>query len=155
MDRIGLIFSIPNEYNQVLLKLLEDVLDIPSYWVRGPHEEIHFPGDSSTSFFNEEESILDNIRIKETLLSVKHDYYPIFSKFSIYESKILEKDSNNLEDFLHSRSHTVICISDVTQFMVVSKCLSIINSFEKIYEKYGYTDLEYIYYEKHKDTLRL
>ncbi|WP_143521702.1 DUF2691 family protein, partial [Pseudomonas sp. 2995-3] len=91
-ERIGVYFNILNEYSHVLSTLLDDLFDIPSYWVRGYHEEIYTLGSNNDtiaeSLLPDGVLTLKNTEVKSALKNTV--CYPIFLKFSIYETEPLE-----------------------------------------------------------------
>ncbi|MGG4268107.1 DUF2691 family protein [Peribacillus simplex] len=141
MKRIGLSFIIPNQYDQIFMKLFDKLLNTPSTWKRGNHEEILI--NNGEDLFEDASDILNNKEIQRYFS--KKDYYPIFASFSVYfeEEGYPAIEINSLEELLTSSCDLVISIVDSIEVLVFSKHEYILDEVEKKYNTLNYTNLKY------------
>jgi len=153
MDHIGLIFKIPNQWNDVLYRITGN-LQYPSVWSRSDHDEIltqDYNGNiEPKSLFPENRKAIDNYQMKK-YIQPNMVYYPIFVSFSVYFSKQkFYPTITTMHDFLSSPYHTVISTIDVTDVTVVSKEQAILEKIEAVYNKLEFRNLHYLDRDKNK-----
>lgn len=118
MNIIGIRFQIPNEYGNILEKLLKNELSEDSFWRRGEHEEILT--FSSNSLITADNDLFTNLEIRKYLKP--KPYYPIFFTFSVYFKEQLSYPSiKSIRDFLSSNCDFVVAVIDACELIILSK----------------------------------
>ncbi|MFD2627682.1 DUF2691 family protein [Oceanobacillus kapialis] len=153
MTKIGVKLEVENKWGQILFKLFQDILLIPSMWVKGScHHEILFPEDVEENGKTDphiamlDEAKLLNNQQMNTYVSYP-SYYPILATFSIYFSEQSYIEIRDVNHFLNSACDFVVSVVDTSEIYVLSKEESLIDKVVARYQQYGYSAHE-VYYKE-------
>lgn len=135
---LGICFKVPNEYDTILYKILENIeLDDKSICKIKEDEVLNEKGDC---FFNDE--IYKWIDFKKMIKSKK--YYPIFLNLQIYYNSTSLQDINNYSEFLDSECQLILFITDNEYVEVYAKNPNDLNLMNQNVIKYNFKDVKYI-----------
>lgn len=135
---LGISFKIPNEYDTILYKILENIeLDNQSICKIKEDEVLNENGDC---FFNNK--IYKWIDFEAMIKSKKH--YPIFLNLQIYYNSNFLQDINNYSEFLDSECQLILFITDNEYVEVYTKNQNHLNLINKNVIKYNFEDVKYI-----------
>jgi len=135
---LGISFKIPNEYDTILYKILENIdLDKQSICKIKEGEVLN---ENGACFFKDE--IYKWIDFETMIKSNKH--YPIFLNLQIYCNSNFSQDINNYSEFLDSKCQLILFITDNEYVEVYTKKQNHLNLINKNVTKYHFEDVKYI-----------
>jgi len=138
----GVIVDIPNEYDNLLWKVLKPI-DISSYdwWVGSEESYLVARGGLDEALFPEEPSIVEGSDLKT--LFKENIYYVIFADLKAYPKGEEVVDIETYEEFKESKCELVLLVADCTYVTIYAKDQKKIELMYENARNQGY-DVEYV-----------
>ncbi|CAM4234659.1 hypothetical protein CN575_23475 [Bacillus wiedmannii] len=116
----GITVDIPNEYDNLLWKVLKPI-DISSYdwWVGSEESYLIARGGLDEALFPEEPSIVEGSDLK--ILFKDNIYYVIFADLKAYSKGEEVVDIETYEEFKESKCELVLLVADCTYVTIYAK----------------------------------
>ncbi|WP_175616055.1 DUF2691 family protein [Piscibacillus halophilus] len=144
MEKVGVICTIPKNFDYTMYKLLEDLLNLPSFWVGSKYNEVLLKDKNDVISKMNTNEILTNDEIKN-IISNKKSYF-INANFTIYHNNVVPKvQIDNLYSFINSKCYVNISVVDNTQLLLLAKNSSMIEHFIEKYKSMFNQSIEFIY----------
>lgn len=116
----GIFVDIPNEYSNVLWKVLKPI-DIAVFDWRVRNEESYLiaRGELDEALFPEEPSVVEGLALKK--LVKDNVYYLIFADLKAYPKGEIAIDSETYEEFKESKCEVVVLAVDAQYIQIYAK----------------------------------
>ncbi|MED1368788.1 DUF2691 family protein [Bacillus paranthracis] len=126
----GIFVEIPNEYNNLLWKVLKPI-HIPSYdwWVGSEESYLVARGGLDEALFPEEPSVMEGSDLNR--LVKNNVYYLIFADLKAYLKGEIVLDIETYEEFMESKCEIVVLVADGDYIQIYAKDQKVI---ELMYE---------------------
>lgn len=133
----GLKFKIPNTYDIVLYKILNNILSEELIYKLGDEEVFK---ENNTFLFDTD--IYSNKDFTKLVSSSK--YYPIFLNLQLYKKKATITTINSYDDFLNSSCELILFITDNEYVEIYSKNINYLNIIRNNVTNNKFSDTEII-----------
>lgn len=131
---LGIKFKIPNLYDIVLNKILENI-DLDDYIIKIEEEEVW--GQNECYFFNKE--VYLGVDFKKNILQI---HYPIFLNLQFYFNNYYHNQViNDYEDFLKCECQLILFITDNESVEVYSKNINFLKTIKENAIKNNFIDI--------------
>ena len=116
----GIIVDIPNEYDNLLWKVLKPI-DITLFDWRVENEESYFrlPDGLGSELFSEDNKVMSGLELKKLIKD--NIYYLIFADLKAYPKGEVLGDIETYEEFKESKCELVLLVADCTYVTIYAK----------------------------------
>ncbi|HDX9655917.1 TPA: DUF2691 family protein [Bacillus toyonensis] len=116
----GIIVDIPNEYDNLLWKVLKPI-DITLFDWRVENEESYFrlPDGLGSELFSEDNKVMSGLELKKLIKD--NIYYLIFADLKAYPKGEVLKEIETYEEFTESKCEVVVLVADGDYIHIYAK----------------------------------
>ncbi|MFB5253511.1 DUF2691 family protein [Bacillus mycoides] len=116
----GITVDIPNEYDNLLWKVLKPI-DITSFDWRVENEESYFilPDGLGPELFSEDNKVMSGLELKKLIKD--NIYYLIFADLKAYQKGEVLEEVETYEEFKESKCEVVVLVADGDYIQIYAK----------------------------------
>ena len=147
MDRIGVFFIVPQDYDDLKIEYILRFIKIEDYKWHISTNDVMVRNDDWKHTFLEDEEFVSGIKLKEELR--EKDYYPIFLNLQAYPNDLpIQEIGNtpitNIQEFVQSKCVLMLVIIDCCEVGIFVKDPSYLTFLNQDILSKGYKEFRFI-----------
>ncbi|WML58093.1 DUF2691 family protein [Neobacillus sp. PS2-9] len=147
MERIGVFFIVPQEYEDLKIESILKFINIEDYKWHITTNDVFVRNDDWKQTFLEGEEVVSGLKLKEELR--EKDYYPIFLNLRAYPNdlpiqEIHKTPITNLQEFIQSKCVLMLVIIDCGEVGIFVKDPSYLTFLNQDILSKGYEEFRFI-----------